>query len=65
MAKKNKRMVDLVSISARVPKEMAKDLKLVCIHLSKSKGSVFSLSELIRESLLHSCPEEKREGYFK
>lgn len=62
MTKKDKK---LASISARIPKEMLEDLKLLCITLSKVKGTVFTLSELIRETLLPLCPADKRKGYFE
>jgi len=62
MSKKEKK---LSSISARIPKEMADDLKLLCITLSKARGTVFTLSELLRETLLPLCPIDKRKGYFE
>ena len=51
MSKQKKESNKLSTITARIPKEMAEQLKQLCISMSKQEGRIISVSHLIRESL--------------
>lgn len=52
-------------ITLRLPSEMARQIKLLCISMSKQEGKVIGMSEFIRELLLPFVKLEKQGDMFK
>lgn len=50
----------LKTVTIRVPVNMAKCLKSLCISMSKQEGRVVSVSEFIRNTMVQFCPKEKQ-----
>lgn len=52
-------------ISIRVPKEMKRQLKLLCISMSKQEGKVITLAEFIKGLLKPFVREENQISFLK
>ncbi len=55
----------LKTVTIRVPVNMAKCLKSLCISMSKQEGRVVSVSEFIRNTMVQFCPKEKQMDFMK
>jgi hypothetical protein len=52
-------------VSIRLPKNVKKHLKQICISLSKQEGEVISLSEFIRSTMIQTYPLPKQLTLFE
>src|SRR5689334_1077711 len=50
----------LTTITIRVPINMHKHLKKICLSMSKQEGRFVSVSEFIRNTMVQYCPKEKQ-----
>lgn len=50
-------------ISIRAPKEFVRQLKLLCLSMSKQAGRVISMSQFIRETMSPFCHLEKQQDF--
>lgn len=54
----------LTTITVRVPINMAKSLKSLCLSMSKQEGRFISVSELVRNTMVQFCPKEKQMDFI-
>lgn len=54
----------LKTITIRVPINMNKHMKKICISMSKQEGRFISVSEFIRNILVKFCPIEKQMDFI-
>ena len=52
-------------ITIRIPTEMARQLKQLCISMSKQEGKVIGISEFIRDLIKPFIKVEKQGDMFK
>ena len=58
------KMNGYVTVTTRVPKELAEHVKKMCFSMSKQEGRLVTISEIIRNHLKELCPAEKQADFF-
>lgn len=58
------KMNGYVTITTRVPKDLADHVKKMCFSMSKQEGRLVTISEIIRNFLKDLCPTEKQADFF-